>query len=91
LWKFRLAVTISLDQHQSTTRLFYEGLDQQLILEVVRMTSLWPALADVPAGRRVVYGEPDRAACLDYIEQTWADIRPKSLRDRLAASRASGS
>jgi uncharacterized protein YbdZ (MbtH family) len=46
--------------------------------------SLWPAFADVPVGWRVVYGEADRAACLDYIEQNWADIRPKSLRERLA-------
>ena len=43
--------------------------------------SLWPVFADVPAGWRVVYGEADRAACLDYIEQNWADIRPKSLRE----------
>jgi uncharacterized protein YbdZ (MbtH family) len=34
----------------------------------------------------VVYGEADRAACLDYIDREWADIRPKSLRDRLAES-----
>ena len=46
--------------------------------------SLWPAFANIPAGWRVVYGEGDRAACLDYIEQNWTDIRPKSLRDRLA-------
>jgi uncharacterized protein YbdZ (MbtH family) len=50
--------------------------------------SLWPTFADVPAGWRVVYGEADRAACLDYIEQNWTDIRPKSLRDRLAEGRA---
>ena len=50
--------------------------------------SLWPTFADVPAGWRVVYGEADPAACLDYIEQNWPDIRPKSLRDRLAAGRA---
>ena len=49
--------------------------------------SLWPTFADVPAGWRVVYGEADRAACLDYIEQNWSDIRPKSLRDRLAEDR----
>ena len=30
--------------------------------------SLWPTFADVPAGWRVVHGEADRAACLDYIE-----------------------
>ena len=46
--------------------------------------SLWPTFADVPAGWSVAYGEASRAECLDYIEQNWADIRPKSLRDRLA-------
>ena len=51
--------------------------------------SLWPTFADVPAGWRVVYGEADRAACLEYIEQNWPDIRPKSLRQRLEESRAS--
>jgi uncharacterized protein YbdZ (MbtH family) len=46
--------------------------------------SLWPTFSDVPAGWRVAFGEAERAACLDYIEQNWTDIRPKSLRDRLA-------
>lgn len=49
--------------------------------------SLWPTFADVPAGWRVVYGEADRAACLEYIEQNWTDIRPKSLRQRLEEGR----
>jgi len=45
--------------------------------------SLWPAFADV---QRLAGGlrEADRAAGLDYIEQNWSDIRPKSLRERLA-------
>lgn len=51
--------------------------------------SLWPTFADVPAGWRVSFGEADRAACLDYIEQNWPDIRPKSLRERLAGATAS--
>jgi uncharacterized protein YbdZ (MbtH family) len=46
--------------------------------------SLWPEFADIPAGWRVVFGAAVRAECLDYIEQHWTDIRPKSLRDRLA-------
>lgn len=46
--------------------------------------SLWPSFADVPAGWTVVHGEAPRAECLEYIEKNWADIRPKSLRDRLA-------
>lgn len=53
--------------------------------------SVWPAVANVPVGWRVVYGEADRAACLDYIAQNWPDIRPKRLRERLAAGRASDS
>jgi uncharacterized protein YbdZ (MbtH family) len=47
--------------------------------------SLWPAFADVPAGWRVVYGEADRAACLEYIERNWPDIRARSLREKLSA------
>lgn len=47
--------------------------------------SLWPTFADIPDGWRVVFGEGDRAACLEFIEREWTDIRPKSLRDRLAA------
>ena len=46
--------------------------------------SLWPVFADVPAGWRVVFGEAARAECLEYIDQNWTDIRPKTLRDRLA-------
>ena len=44
--------------------------------------------ADVPAGWRMAYRGTDGAACVDYIEQNWTDIRPKSLRERLAESRA---
>ncbi|MGK2869482.1 MAG: MbtH family protein [Mycobacterium sp.] len=47
--------------------------------------SLWPTFAEIPDGWRTVFGEADRAACLEYIEREWTDIRPKSLRDRLAA------
>ena len=42
--------------------------------------------ADVPPGWRVVFGGADRAACLDYVEQNWPDIRPKTLRDTLRSS-----
>ncbi|WP_229068491.1 MbtH family protein [Actinoplanes sp. DH11] len=41
--------------------------------------SLWPHFVDVPAGWSVVHGESDRAACLEFIERTWTDMRPKSL------------
>jgi uncharacterized protein YbdZ (MbtH family) len=51
-------------------------------------TACGQALADVPSGWRVVYGEADRAACLNYIEQNWTDIGPKNLRKGLAQRQA---
>ena len=45
--------------------------------------SLWPTFAEVPQGWRVVFGEESRAACVEYVEQNWTDMRPKSLRDAM--------
>ncbi|EPH43661.1 MbtH family protein [Streptomyces aurantiacus] len=50
--------------------------------------SLWPSFSEVPAGWRVVFGEAGRQECLDYVEQNWTDLRPKSLRDAMAADQA---
>ncbi|GAA2889811.1 protein mbtH [Actinoplanes cyaneus] len=44
-----------------------------------RQHSLWPAFADVPPGWTVAFGEESRAACLDYVEKNWTDMRPASL------------
>ncbi|WP_370962895.1 MbtH family protein [Amycolatopsis sp. cg9] len=41
--------------------------------------SLWPSTVDVPAGWRAVHGEDTRAACLEYVEKNWTDLRPASL------------
>jgi MbtH protein len=41
--------------------------------------SLWPVLVNVPDGWRVVFGEAPRPECLDFIEGSWTDMRPKSL------------
>ena len=45
--------------------------------------SLWPAFAETPAGWRQVYGEGSRADCLQYVEENWTDMRPKSLREAM--------
>ncbi|MCP2339293.1 MbtH family protein [Actinomadura rupiterrae] len=47
--------------------------------------SLWPTFASVPDGWRVAYGGADRAACLEHIERNWTDMRPRSLREAMAA------
>jgi uncharacterized protein YbdZ (MbtH family) len=47
--------------------------------------SLWPTFKAVPQGWRVVFGPAGRQECLDYVDANWTDLRPKSLRDRMAA------
>ncbi|KDF00240.1 hypothetical protein Y900_015155 [Mycolicibacterium aromaticivorans JS19b1 = JCM 16368] len=42
--------------------------------------SLWPAFAEIPSGWQVAFGVAGRADCVEFVEQNWADIRPKSLR-----------
>ncbi|MFH8344486.1 MbtH family protein [Streptomyces sp. NPDC018045] len=41
--------------------------------------SLWPAFAEIPEGWTSVHGEAGRQECLDYIDEHWTDMRPKSL------------
>ncbi|WP_101947388.1 MbtH family protein [Mycobacterium sp. 3519A] len=47
--------------------------------------SLWPTFVAVPDGWRVVFGDATRAQCLAYVEEHWTDIRPRSLREAMAA------
>jgi MbtH protein len=50
--------------------------------------SLWPAARPVPDGWRPS-GEPgSREACLARISELWVDMRPRSLRERMAAGSA---
>jgi MbtH protein len=46
--------------------------------------SLWPAYLDAPPGWRIAFGSADRAACLTYVETTWTDLRPRTLREAMA-------
>lgn len=50
--------------------------------------SLWPSFIEVPAGWTIVHASDTRAACLDYINQNWTDMRPKSLVESMAKSAA---
>jgi MbtH protein len=41
--------------------------------------SLWPDFVEVPQGWSTAHGPDTRAACLDYVEKHWTDMRPRSL------------
>ena len=58
----------------------YLVLSSDLVLSNEEQYSLWPATIDVPAGWTVVHSADTRQACLEYVEQNWTDMRPKTLR-----------
>lgn len=63
--------------------------DDNTIFDVVineeEQYSIWPSYKPVPDGWRSVGKQGAKADCLAYVEEHWADMRPKSLRDALAA------
>lgn len=52
--------------------------------------SIWPDYKAVPGGWRAAGFSGDRQACLDYIERTWVDMRPLSLRRFMEAQAQTG-
>jgi len=48
--------------------------------------SVWPEGKQLPAGWRTEGTVGTRAECIDYIDRVWADMRPRSLRERMALS-----
>jgi uncharacterized protein YbdZ (MbtH family) len=45
--------------------------------------SLWPSFKEVPEGWTIALASDSRAACLEYINQHWTDMRPNSLVRRM--------
>jgi uncharacterized protein YbdZ (MbtH family) len=64
-------------QHPQTTFLILINDEEQY--------SIWPAHRPLPLGWHQV-GEPgEKEACLARIKELWTDMRPRSLREQMAA------
>lgn len=46
--------------------------------------SIWPAHRELPLGWSTAGKEGPKAECLAYIEEVWTDMRPLSLRKKMA-------
>jgi MbtH protein len=57
-----------------------------VVLNDEEQYSVWPEGKDIPAGwhaeEEAVTGT--RQECLDHIDTVWTDLRPRSLRERMA-------
>lgn len=50
--------------------------------------SIWPADKENPLGWRDAGKQGKKAECLAYIEEVWTDMRPLSLRQKMAQTGA---
>jgi MbtH protein len=65
--------------------------DEQFIVLInhEEQYSIWPQWKAIPGGWRAIEGvQGDKKAVLAYIDQHWTDMRPKSLRDWMAAQQS---
>lgn len=46
--------------------------------------SLWPEWKGIPGGWSETGVQGDKKTCLEYVEKTWTDMRPLSLRQWMA-------
>ncbi|AGK51564.1 protein mbtH [Burkholderia thailandensis MSMB121] len=61
----------------------HEDTEFNVVVNHEEQYSIWPVYKEVPAGWKTVGVSGKKAVCLDYIEKTWIDMRPLSLRRAL--------
>lgn len=67
-----------------------ETIDYFVVVNDEEQYSIWPAHREVPAGWSTVGEARSREECLAHIELTWTDMRPRSVREAIAAASAGG-
>lgn len=67
-------IIVSTD-HQSLVNQYF------VVLNSEEQYSIWPSTQALPAGWFEVGKRGSREACLEYINQVWVDMRPRSLRE----------
>jgi MbtH protein len=60
----------------------FEGSPEMYVVVVndEEQYSTWPENRDIPPGWRPLDKRGTKDECLDWIERTWTDMRPRSLR-----------
>ncbi|MEU6406695.1 MbtH family protein [Streptomyces sp. NPDC046985] len=62
-----------------------------VVLNDEEQYSIWPADREVPDGWRTEGTQGPKADCLARIEEVWTDMRPRSVREAMAAADGNGS
>jgi uncharacterized protein YbdZ (MbtH family) len=56
----------------------------QVVVNHEEQYSIWPAHREMPLGWKAVGPQGPKAECLAYIKEVWTDMRPLSLRKKMA-------
>ena len=60
-------------------------LDLHLVLKNhEEQYSLWPDYKEIPHSWQTVFGPKSKEECLEYVKENWTDMRPLSLRKKMA-------
>jgi MbtH protein len=62
-----------------------ENTTYQVLRNDEEQYSLWPVSLDVPAGWQAVGKQGTKDECMSYVDELWTDMRPRSLREQMAA------
>ncbi len=68
-----------MNENESDDRTIYK-----VVVNHEEQYSIWPADRETPAGWRDAGKTGTKAECLEFIKETWTDMRPNSLRDQMA-------
>ena len=72
---------VSQDEHEDNTRYI-------VVVNHEEQYSIWPEDREIPLGWKDAGKRGTKAECLAYIEEVWTDMRPLSLRIRMAQAAA---
>ncbi|MDT8912924.1 MbtH family NRPS accessory protein [Amycolatopsis sp. PS_44_ISF1] len=70
-----------MSEEQTDTRIY------RVVMNDEEQYSIWLADRELPAGWRAEGTEGPRDVCLEHIGAVWTDMRPRSLRERMAAGK----
>lgn len=59
-----------------------------VVLNHEEQYSIWPADRELPLGWTAAAKTGLKPECLDFINEVWTDMRPRSLREKMAAAAA---
>jgi MbtH protein len=62
-----------------------ENTTYQVLRNDEEQYSLWPLPLDIPAGWQAVGKQGTKDECMSYVDEVWTDMRPRSLREQMAA------